>query len=248
MHVSQLPGLRSTGSHIIFSKYELYPYPCHFADQETEAERGVSAFTHLLEDPQPRRIFMLEGRSKMEANGGMGRSFAPTWMQDMCRLNLAKGWQREEKEVVGQLCQATHTKPDLTLERIWVATRPPTSRKFPLVLMSTFIRDLHAFSTGDMKYPGCPSIRWTILTGNKWMPGGTHAEHVMGAEWRESHLALGGDAQDWLLGTQSILAVLSSTWQYMTSVPLEWVMAEECFGQQGQHEQRPGGKTLWRIG
>lgn len=112
------------GSHIIFSKYEWYAYPCHFADQEKEAERGVSPFTHLLEDPQPQRIFMLKGRSKVEANGGMGRSFAPSWMQGMCRFNLAKGWQREEKEVVGQLCQATHTKPDLTLERIWVAPPP----------------------------------------------------------------------------------------------------------------------------
>lgn len=54
--------------------------------------------------------------------------------------------------------------------------------------------------------------------------------------------------KNWLLRTQSILAVLSSTWEYMTSVPLEWVMVEECFRQQGQHEQSPGGKTLWRIG
>lgn len=81
----------------------------------------VSPFAHLLEDPWSRRIFTLKGRSKMEANGRIGRSFAPTWMQGMCRLNLAKGCQREEEEVIGQLCQATHTQPDLTQERTWVA-------------------------------------------------------------------------------------------------------------------------------
>lgn len=49
----------------------------------------------------------------MEANGGItGRCFASTWMQGVNRLNFAKGWQREEKEVRDS-CARTVT-PSLT--------------------------------------------------------------------------------------------------------------------------------------
>ena len=64
-HVFQPSGLRSPGSCVIFRKYKWYLNPCLPTDQQTEArEVCVSPLTRLLEGPQPRRIFWLEGRSR----------------------------------------------------------------------------------------------------------------------------------------------------------------------------------------